>query len=133
MPGKLTPASEALRESLDWGSLGWCSRPSSTGARQIVAIEVTLAPGGGHAFHKHPNQEEVIYVVDGEVEQWLERERRVMKTGDSVFIPPDTVHASFNTSQHNAKLLAILSPSMGGDTGYQLQEVADQAPWNTLR
>ncbi len=133
MSGKFTPSNEALRETLEWGSLGWCSRPSSHGAKQIIAIEVTLAPGGGHAFHKHPNQEEVIYVVDGEVEQWLEQERRVMKTGDSVFIPPDTVHASFNTSRRHARLLAILGPSMGGETGYQLQEVADQAPWNTLR
>jgi len=133
MHGKFTPASEAPRETLDWGSLGWCSRPSNNGAKQIVAIEVTLAPGGGHAFHKHPNQEEMIYVIDGEVEQWLEQERRTMRAGDSVFIPPDTIHASFNTSQGNAKLLAILGPAIGGDTGYQLQEVADRAPWNTLR
>jgi len=133
MPGKFTPSSESVRETLSWGSLGWCCRPSSTGAKQIVAIEVTLAPGGGHAFHKHPDQEEMIYVIAGQVEQWLDREKRVMKAGDSVFIPADAVHASFNTSQSDAKLLAILGPSMGGETGYELQEVADQAPWNSLR
>lgn len=133
MDGKFIPSNEAVRQYLEWGSLAWCCRPSNTGAKQIVAIEVTLSPGGGHAFHKHPDQEEMIYCIDGQVEQWLEQEKRVLKTGDAVFIPTGAVHASFNTSQRDAKLLAILGPSMGGETGYELQEVADQAPWNTLR
>jgi len=127
MIGKVT-----VREQLDWGSLAWSCRPSNTGAKQIVAIEVRLTPGGGHAFHKHPNQEEMIYVVQGQVEQWLDQEKHVLRSGDAVFIPADVVHASFNKSGQDAKLLAVLSPSMGGPTGYQLEEVAGQAPWNTL-
>lgn len=132
MAGAFVTADKAVREQLDWGSLGWSCRPSNTGAKQIVAIEVTLTPGGGHAFHKHPDQEEMIYVVQGEVEQWLDREKRVIRSGDAVFIPAGVVHASFNKSGQDAKLLAVLSPSMGGPTGYQLEEVAGQAPWNTL-
>ncbi len=133
MSGKFIPAAEATRETLDWGSLGWCSRPADTGTKGLVVIEVTLAPGGGHAFHKHSRQEEVIYVVSGKVEQWLGEEKRTMRPGDSVFITGDEVHASFNTSDADAKLLAILSPSVGGDDGYEVTEVADQEPWNGLR
>jgi len=132
MAGALITAEKAVREQLDWGSLAWSCRPSNTGAKQIVAIEVTLTPGGGHAFHKHPNQEEMIYVVQGQVEQWLDQEKHELRSGDAVFIPADVVHASFNKSGQDAKLLAVLSPSMGGPTGYQLEEVAGQAPWNTL-
>ncbi|NUQ65107.1 MAG: cupin domain-containing protein [Pirellulales bacterium] len=127
------PAAEAVRETLDWGSLGWCCRPAGTGATGLVVIEVTLSPGGGHAFHKHPQQEEVIYVVDGEIEQWLDRERRTLRTGDSVYLPAGTVHASFNTSGRDARLLAILGPCIGESNGYEVVEVADQAPWNALR
>ena len=133
MSGKFVPAAEAVRQQLQWGSLGWCSRPADTAAEKLVVIEVTLAPGGGHAFHRHPQQEEVIYVIEGEVEQWREDESRVMKSGDSVFLPADTVHASFNNSDADAKLLAILSPSIGGDDGYEVVEMADEAPWNGLR
>jgi quercetin dioxygenase-like cupin family protein len=133
MAGAFVPADNAVREQLDWGSLAWSCRPSNTGAQQIVAIEVTLTPGGGHVFHKHPKQEEMIYVIQGQVEQWLDREKRVMRSGDAVFIPADVVHASFNKSGQDAKLLAVLSPSMGGPTGYELEEVAGQAPWNTLQ
>ncbi|MCR4410841.1 MAG: cupin domain-containing protein [Thermoguttaceae bacterium] len=127
------PAAEAVREKLDWGSLAWCCRPSGTGSQNLTVIEVTLAPGGGHAFHKHPKQEEVIYVVDGQVEQWLDKGKRVLSTGDSVYIPAGTVHASFNTGARDAKLLAILGPCVGRENGYEVIEVADQAPWKGLR
>ena len=133
MSGKFVPAAEAVRQQLDWGSLGWCSRPADTGAENLVVIEVTLAPGGGHAFHKHPQQEEVIYVIDGQVQQWREEESRMLSTGDSVFLPAGTVHASFNTSDRDAKLLAILAPCIGEEDGYEVVEVADEAPWNGLR
>lgn len=132
MSGKFIMASEAEREKLDWGGLAWLSRPATTGAKDLVVIEVNLGPGGGHNFHKHPDQEEVIYVIDGTIEQWLEQETRMLSAGDSIFIPADTVHASFNTSQVDAKLLAILGPCVG-DGGYELVEVSAEAPWTGLR
>ena len=132
MSGKFIPAAEADREQLDWGALAWLSRPATTGANDLVVIEVNLSPGGGHNFHKHPEQEEVIYVIEGTVEQWLRDEKRMLSSGDSVFIGADVVHASFNTSSDSARLLAILGPCVG-DEGYQLVEVADEAPWNSLR
>ncbi len=133
MSGMFIPAAEAVREKLNWGSLAWSCRPSTTGAKDLVVIEVTLSPGGGHAFHKHPRQEEVIYCIDGEVEQWLDRQKRFLKAGDSVFIPGGTVHASFNTSPRDAKLLAIVAPCIDEQNGYEVEEVADQPPWNRLR
>ncbi len=133
MSGKFMTAESVVRERPDWGSMGWCCRPADTGAKDLVVIEVTLAPGGGHAFHKHPKQEEVIYVMEGQVEQWLDQEKRVLKAGDAIFIPADVVHASFNTGTTNAKMLAILGPSVGRENGYEVTEVADQAPWSGLR
>ena len=50
-------------ETLDWGNLTRLSGPKKTNAKDLVVIEVNIAPGQGHDFHKHPKQEEVIYVV----------------------------------------------------------------------
>ena len=133
MSGTFVPTAEVVRQQFDWGWLGWVSRPAGTGAESLVVIEITLAPGGGHAFHKHPQQEEVIYAIEGQVEQWREDEKRMLGPGDSVFLPAGTVHASFNTGDGNAKLLAILAPCIGDGDGYQVVEVADQPPWNGLR
>ena len=132
MNGKFVPSDKAEREQLDWGTLGWLSRPPTTQAKELTVIEVLLKPGFGHNFHKHPDQEEVIYVIEGQVEQWLETEKRVLRPGDAVFIGADVVHASFNIGDQTAKLLAILGPCVGPG-GYELVEVGDQAPWNALR
>ena len=83
MSGKYVLGAEAERETLSWGTLGWMSRPA-LGAANLVVIEVNLLPGHGHNFHRHPDQEEVIYVLEGEVEQWLERERRSLRPGDAL-------------------------------------------------
>ena len=132
MIGKFMLSAETEQEKLDWGKLRWMSHPPSTGAGQLTVIEVSVEPGQGHDFHKHPDQEEVIYCVAGKVEQWLGEERREMGPGDSVFIRADVVHATFNIGDEDAVLLAILGPCVG-DMGYELVEVADQAPWNSLR
>jgi quercetin dioxygenase-like cupin family protein len=132
MTGKFVLGSELERVLLDWGEQGWFSKPDTTGAEKLVVVEVEIFPGFGHAFHRHPNQEEVIFVLKGEVEQWLETEKRTLKEGDSVFIPMDVVHATFNVSDQPVKALAILGPSVG-EEGYEVVEVFDQEPWNQLR
>ena len=132
MSGKFIFGRDAEREILDWGELAWLSRPSTTGARNLVMIEVMLNPGCGHDFHLHPEQEEVIFVVSGTIEQWLLEDRRVLEPGDSIFMPSDTVHASFNVGVEPAMLLVALGPCVG-DAGYELVDVSDRAPWNTLR
>ena len=132
MGGKFILANEVEREQLDWGELGWISRPPTTKSKAITVIEVTLNPGFGHDFHKHPDQEEVIYVLAGTIEQWLETEKRVLQPSDSIFIQPNVVHASFNTGDQPAKLMVVLGPCIG-QGGYELVDVSGEAPWNNLR
>lgn len=132
MNGKFVPAAAIDHAQIDWGQIGWISSPPTTGAKQIVQILVTLSPGGGHNFHKHPRQEETIHVLSGEIEQWLETENSALRPGDTAFIGPDTVHASFNVGSQPAHLLVVLSPAVG-DGGYELVDVSAQAPWNALR
>lgn len=132
MTGTFMMSTETPPETLDWGKLRWMSHPPSTGAGHLTVIEVNITPGNGHDFHKHPDQEEVIYCISGKVEQWLGEEKRIFGPGDSVFIGKDVVHASFNVGDTEAQLLAILGPCVG-DEGYELVDVAGEAPWKDLR
>jgi quercetin dioxygenase-like cupin family protein len=125
--------SEDVRtEQLDWGTLGWRLTPLQ-GSRQLVVIDVRLDPGGGHDFHRHPDQEEMIIVSAGRITQYLEEEARELGSGDSVFVPANTVHASFNDGDETAVLSVILGPALPTDTGYGLIDVADAQPWASLR
>jgi quercetin dioxygenase-like cupin family protein len=132
MAGKFVVAADVVPEVLDWGQLRWLSSPPATGAKDLTVINVRLAPGKGHDFHKHPDQEEVIYIVAGEVEQWVDREKRLLGPGDSAFLPAGMVHASFNAGDGEANIVAILGPCTG-ETGYEVVDVSAEAPWNGLR
>ena len=132
MSGQFIPNASATRDDLSWGFLRWFSRPETTQAANLVVIEVAIDPGFGHNFHKHPDQEEVLYVLDGQVEQWLEEEKRILHPGDAIFIGKGVVHASFNSSSRPAKFLAILGPCVTQD-GYVSVEVGEEAPWKDLR
>jgi uncharacterized RmlC-like cupin family protein len=50
-----------------------------------------------------------------------------------VFVPEGIVHASFNDSEQTAFLQVVISPSLGGETGYAAEDVTDQEPWVSLR
>lgn len=129
---KFVMQSDTVRESLEWGTLGWLSHPPATKNEQLTVIDVELFPGQGHNFHRHPDQEEVIVCVRGTVEQWLGTEMRLLNPGDAVYIDADQVHATFNEGSESAFVLAILGPCVG-EAGYEVVEVADQAPWKDLR
>ena len=132
MSGMFLHTADVVREKLAWGSMGWCCRPKGTGMGNLVVIEVNFVAGGGHAFHLHPRQEEVIYCIEGEVEQWLGQDKQILKPGDSVIIPAGVVHASFAVTG-GEKLLAILGPAINDGDGYEVEEVADQEPWSGLK
>ena len=106
--------------------------PSTTKAQDIVCMIVDLGPGGFHNFHYHPGQEEVIYLLKGRVEQWLGEEQRVLRVGDSVFIPKDLVHATFNLGKTTAQLFVVVSPCKG-KAGYRAVDVSKKTPWKTKR
>ncbi|HUG83670.1 MAG TPA: cupin domain-containing protein [Euzebya sp.] len=120
------------REQFDWGVIGWRLIPSH-GAQHLVVMDVELQPGGGHDFHRHPGQEEVIIVKQGRITQYVGEESAELGPGDSVLVPEGQVHASFNDSDETAYLQVVLSPSLGGETGYGLEDVSDQEPWASLR
>ncbi len=132
MKGKFLPGSTLARDGFDWGEIAWVCRPAAAEAKQLAVLDVTITPEKGHNFHRHPDQEEVIYVVSGTIEQWLEDEKRILIPGDAVFIPAGMVHASFTLGGEDAHLLAIMGPSVG-EGGYVMEDVSAETPWSTLR
>lgn len=133
-------ASESLRfvtseqmvvEELPWGPHEWLCRPGLTDAEGLLLVRVRMPPGKGHAFHRHPAMEEIIYVVSGSAEQWVGRESRRLGPGDTAHIPPDMVHGTYNASDETLVFLAILSPAK--IEGPATVDVSGEEPWASLR
>jgi quercetin dioxygenase-like cupin family protein len=119
------------QETFEWGTVGWRLVPSM-GSRHLVVMDVIIAPGAGHDFHRHPGQEEMIIVREGQITQFIEQESSLLASGDSVFLEEGIVHASFNRGSQPAVLQVVIGPSLGGETGYGLVDVSTDEPWASL-
>jgi len=124
---------DVRQEQFDWGVVGWRCAPDNTGSKHLVVMDVSLAPGEGHDFHRHPGQEEMIILKSGRIEQYLERDSTILEPGDSVYIDADVVHASFNVGDETAHLQVMIGPSLGEGAGYGLVDVSGEEPWASLR
>jgi quercetin dioxygenase-like cupin family protein len=129
--GQFRIASEIPSEIIPIASLRWYCKPKITGAAQLAVVEASFQAGQGHSFHQHPEQEELLYVVSGRIEQWIGQEKRILQPGDAAFIPAGLVHASFNAGTDVSTVLAIFGPCVGD--GFGVAEMSDVAPWNKLR
>ncbi len=118
-------------EQLPWGPHHWMCRPGLTEAEGLLLVRVHMPPGKAHAFHRHPAMEEIIYVLEGEAEQWVERDHRILGAGEMAHIPVNKVHGTYNTSNSALVFLAILSPAIF--TGPALVDVSSEEPWFSLR
>jgi quercetin dioxygenase-like cupin family protein len=130
-PLRFITAQNAQIELAPWGKHWWLSRPGFTDAKQLTLVRVRMRPGTGHQFHYHPAREEIIYVVEGVAEQWVDREKRTLRAGECALIPANVVHAIFNSSKKPMTFLAILSPAEA--EGPFLVECQNDEPWRSLR
>lgn len=118
-------------EQLERGVHHWFSRPDITQSDDLIVTRVDVEPGNGHPFHLHPTMDEVIYIISGEAEQWLEKEGKILKAGEAVYIPQKMVHATFNSGTETLSFLAILSPA--ADLEGSMVYVSDKEPWKSLK
>ena len=90
-----------------------------------------MPPGRGHQFHYHPAREEIIYILDGLGEQWVGTKKKILKAGETAFIPKKVVHGIYNSSKKPVTFLAILSPATA--KGPFLVDCYHDEPWCCLR
>lgn len=128
---RFVTGSEAEIEELPRGLHEWLSRPGLTEAEELMLVRVQMPPGQAHPFHRHPAQEEIIYVLSGTAEQWVGEERRVLGPGEVAHIPRGMVHGTYNVGGDTLTFLAILSPAKFD--GPATVDVFMEEPWRSLR
>lgn len=114
---------------MPWCHVEWMSKPETVGAREILLVRATFEPGKAHLFHSHPGREEIIYVLEGQADQWVGAEKRRLQPGEMAHIPKDTPHATLNPGPAVLKFLAILSPVEA--PGEFAVDLSGQEPWKS--
>ena len=118
-------------DELPWGPHDWLVRPGLAAAEGLLLVRVRMPAGKAHQFHRHPELEEIIYVISGTAEQWVEEECRLLGPGEAAHIPKNVVHGTYNNSAEPLVFLAILSPAHFD--GPALIDVCEEKPWCDLK
>ncbi len=96
---------------VDWGRTVTVFGPENVGA-QFARIKITeYGPGTVHTRHRHPDQEEIIYVLEGRGISRTDEGDQPMTAGTFVFIPANTDHVSINLEKDKPlKAIIIKAP-----------------------
>ena len=78
-----------------------------TGARKIILLSSELPPGKVHLLHRHPNAEQIMYVLAGSCLALSEGEPVRLNEGDVVFISKGEWHGVRNDTDQPAVTLVI--------------------------
>lgn len=91
-----------------------------TAGRSAALIE-TSPPGGGPPPHKHQNEDETFFVIEGDYEFLVDGEWIKASAGDSFYRGRGTVHGFRNCGTTTARILIFVQP--GGFQSY-LEEIS---------
>ena len=81
---------------------------SVTESVQLCVFQQWCAPGKGAPTHLHA-VEEVLTVLDGEAEMWIEDERTTLHAGQSMLVPAGRKHGFRNIGQRTLHVQATLA------------------------
>ena len=76
-------------------------------ARKIILLSSELPPGKVHLLHRHPNAEQIMYVLEGSCLALSEGEPARLNEGDAVFIAQGEWHGIRNDTDQPAITLVI--------------------------
>lgn len=114
-------ASSVVREDereympVEWGKTKNLFGPENVGAKYLKINITEYAPGTEHKLHRHPDQEEVIFVLEGKGITRTDAGDQPIRAGSFVFVPADTDHATINVLKDKPmKAVIIKSPPWEG-------------------
>jgi quercetin dioxygenase-like cupin family protein len=81
---------------------------AALGSSQLAVFEQWCDPGLGAPAHLHA-VEEILTVLEGEAEVWVDNERRHLKAGQSALIAAGRKHGFTNTGTGILRVQAILA------------------------
>ena len=104
-PLKIAKLEDAAR--VEFGPLSFYHPLVADGDTPVRTGIQTSAPGYVAPMHWHPYTE-LLFIIDGEAEVWLQGEEpHRLKAGDCVAVPPETPHTFRVVGQTPLRLLGI--------------------------
>ncbi len=99
----------------------WWLLDRTVGVDSVVFNTTVFPPQRWHELHRHPNADEVLYIVSGQGLHLSEGEPVRQKAGDVVFIAAGEWHGFANDDDEPITVVAVF-PGVGSyeDCGYEV-------------
>lgn len=92
----------------DWGSQIWLANRNVSGSSLALA-RMVLQPGRSGEAHRHPNADEVLYLIKGQIAVQAGNERFLLQPTDALTIPGDLSHRIENIGNEDAEIILTYS------------------------
>lgn len=110
---------------IDWlGTEYRIALPAAAAEGRFGAFEARVMAGGGPPLHVHHAEDEIIHVIEGEVDFWLDGAVTRLGAGQSVFLPRGIPHTFRVTEAGPARSCGFVTP--GGFEGFFAAAASEQ-------
>jgi quercetin dioxygenase-like cupin family protein len=105
-------AGEGERRSFLGGGLHTWKLTAQDTDGAFFMFEDVMVQGKSTPLHRHPEADETVYVLDGEILVHIDGQEHHVGTGGMTFTPRGVVHA-FTVVSDSARLLSLQPPGVG--------------------
>jgi quercetin dioxygenase-like cupin family protein len=120
------------------GTFTWKATAAETGGA-FVMLEDRMEHGKTTPLHTHPNEDEAIYVLEGEILVDVEGQQHRVGEG-GLFVAPRGVPHAFMVTSESAHVLTVQTPGTGesfyreaGEPVRSAEDASRPADWARLR
>ena len=82
---------------------------SGLGTSSLCLFEQWCEPQSGAPTHSHPDVEEVLWVLSGRAEVWIDCKTAELVAGEAAIVPPDAPHGFRNIGDEELHTLAVIA------------------------
>jgi quercetin dioxygenase-like cupin family protein len=102
---RVAAAAEGDALLFPWGHITWLCSGERLADAETTFGYVEIRPGMKNPKHLHPNSDEVLFLIEGELDHSLGNVKHHLTAGMAIHIPRGVEHDAVNTSDRTARMV----------------------------
>lgn len=95
--------------AFDWGTITWIVSGSLGSSETMTFGKVVIRADQANPIHRHPNCDEILHLLAGELDHMVGEQTVRMRPGDTLTIPRNTRHRATSIGAEDAVMIVAYS------------------------
>lgn len=119
---KIVHESDVPEKKIPGRFIRWIADEKTLNPKYLSSCVIRVMPGEAvKPAHSHPEGEELIYIISGRGQAWVEGEVKPLEPGTAVLFQEKEVHMIRNVGSEEMKVVCFFAPPASLDT-YKFHE-----------